>query len=816
MVSLPHLVDAAAFGAAWAVAALMLVPVSIGVLFVTMVAKAWREERARDAAARALLRDRVPVRWLSEMIPSPPREVPGPGLSGVRRAVAGLAIVAVAGLVLSPLLSEVSTQDAGSYSGVLLGATASAIGVVFVFVFALVEATLSGREARSVATFTEVLHQVGATWTLGLSCLALGLNGLALTISFAGGFDEAPIPWWLRWLTASAATATFGALIALVLSVVRTIHVLAPGELSRRFRSRIRGESAAAVEHEVNAHRLGAELLSVLKEWRDSQAALPVDSVPFEPEGRGLEIVFEAIPADHDREIVDIDLHRLYTAALAVVQLGGALAVRQPAGGVLRPEDTWLGSSTAAGDTPIGQNPYRLERAEEQTYRDMLLTAYQRAIASIRMEDPVGLDDAMRHIEGGLEGVIAGHRKTRQRGDEAYWMSDSLDGVLHHHIDRLRGVWSRVDRDLAEWDLVSPVASAWLRMASEALSALDDVALTRLMDEFSASARRRFGQGGTVPGMMVETLLLLSRRVAHRVGQAARPGDLDALEPVVASLLQGWCGAVLAALDAADPERYEWLLSELSRFAREPGFRCDHAARDTHLADGVESPDAWVAAHVAMAKRKLAYCRGVEDSHLLIRFAAVAKVARDLTVNPRRQLYGRPPLGPTSRESIGRFVRTAVAGIEDLARGSRIASDTQFVPQWVLRVAERPWGRIEDMGHPASFFQDAPAGFFLGGLHLTSPEARKWGTFAENDDLKRLRALGKVHPGYLHERAADLHGWSADLLPERPKERAVALMKATTSGPHVFHPPYDDADEAPPLPAHRTLGRPRPPGNADR
>lgn len=551
--------------------------------------------------------------------------------------------------------------------------------------------------------------------------------------------------------------------------------------------------------------------MMVLKEWRTSQAALPIQSSPFEAKDGDLAIAILAPPTDYDREIVDIDLRELYSIASGVAERGGALVVRQPTDGVLRPEDTWLGSSTVADGAPSQPGPYRLTRAGKRAYREMLLTAYQRAVASVRMEDPAGLDDAMRHIGSGLEGVIAGRREARRHGDQAYWRSDSPEGALSQHVDRLRGVWSRVDQDRSEWDLVNPVASAWLRVASEALAALDDVVLTRLMDEFSASARRRFGHGGTVPGLMVETLLLFSRRVAHRAGQAARPEDLIALEPVVAGLLQGWCGAVLAALDATDSEQYDWLLDELRRFALEPGFRCDHADRDTHLADGVEHPDAWVSSRVALAEGRLGFCRAIQDAHLLIRFAAVAKVARNLTVNPRRMHYGRPPLGPMSQESIQAFVSTAATSVEDLARGCRLASDFQFVPQWIHRVADRPWSRIDDMGHPASLSHDAPAGFFLGGLYLTPPGVAGWGRFAANEDLKRLRVMVKVHPGYLHERAADLHGWPEDLLPEHPQERAEALMKSAAPGPEVFAPPYGDAHKAPPSHPRRTIGRRGPP-----
>ena len=132
----------------------------------------------------------------------------------------------LSGILLAVLLTSVGTawvlpsvwrtpdvDTVESFMGTLLGATASALGVVFVFVFVVVEAARSERRSASgSASYTAVLRKTGATTALLWSLLTLFLVGAALVAATAEASGTAAS----RATVALGVAGTFSATVALV------------------------------------------------------------------------------------------------------------------------------------------------------------------------------------------------------------------------------------------------------------------------------------------------------------------------------------------------------------------------------------------------------------------------------------------------------------------------------------------------------------------------------------------------------------------------------------------------------------------------
>ncbi|MEM0960935.1 MAG: hypothetical protein AAGK21_00170 [Bacteroidota bacterium] len=696
------------------------------------------------------------------------------GLAGF---VLGVALVSTGvALLLGRAEAPPLTGTVASYAGTLLGACASALGVVFVFVFVVVEAARAERGAASgAASYAAVLRETRSPTALFWGLATLLVNGGAFTLAEAG-ISTAPASFVLVVLGSAGALTAVVALGAVGRSVKRTLEALSPGSMERI----LDDEVARFVDRAVEAERLLFDMRLAL--GREGGGLRSRHEAPEDPGTGGVWVR----PRTADRSVVDVQLRALRGEG---TQGGVAVEVLWP-GAVVPAGDGWvagLGRTLSWRDrrrrwVALGPHP-------ERRHLDALRSVRRAATAAVRERDADALQEAVDHLGTAFTSLL----QSRQAYDQTREELGALDAdgtVVEQLAGELEHLWSMLDRESVERGFVGSTTRVWRDTVREALACGDAVVAGRLLDALVRTAWQRFGSKPDVGDVYVAAFLQCVQGLESELQRAKTADDLARRAELIAPVAGGWLRLLNAAYARLDWGRYRDLVGALSEFSRNPGFTKAEALRHAATAEGGESATAQ-----ALSREQILVVDACERARRAIAMGVLTMAASALRSSPRRKADGRGLLGPTDPDALRDGVAVAIGlagGMTGLVRGYGTLA-MAFVEGDPLGYAlQRALGKVDDV----RMNPDLPDGLVLASLYAgtVDPDRWEWGKLRDTDELVAVvTGGGPVDlPLHVHQRAKSpdglWDGWDG-LIPADSRARIAAIRAQLVSGHDSFYPP---------------------------
>lgn len=716
---------------------------------------------------------------------------------GLGSGVAVLTLSTLAALAAPVVWGVPRYQTLEGFSGTLLGASASALGVVFVFVFVIVQAARDERGAAAgSASYAAILRETRSTTALAWSLSTLFLNGTALVVATTG-VDGASAPRFPLALSAAGALSAAVAIGAVGWSVVRTLKWLSPGALD----DLLDAEVSRFIESAVAAERRSEELHGALERIARHMNVDIVGlwSFPEEPEAKGPNVIYEEVR--EPRTVADLNLRALQRA-------GGhpdamrRVRVRAPGETVSPPRGWVVDLARRPGLRDRLTTWVRLGPPPERRHLAALETAHSAAVAAVRAGDAVSLGTASSHVAKAVQSLLQERAKvgaTITRGAPAF------GSVADQAIDQFDLLWRMLDRESAGRELTGVVADDWMTCARDAVERRDATVLHGLMDVLVSTAYRRartvdLGARSEISQLYVVLYDRCVQDVASSIEKATTVDELDAAWTLVYPLMSGGLGLLIAAYDGVDQVRQRALSEIIRLFTNAPGGISESVATHNCVATirryrSSGEPLERERAFFYWRQRQIArWCADTRGSTVA---AVFAYAADSLTTAPRREIEGSVLAGPRGAEELEAFAQSLlrlVGGMPGLLRGYRVLAQSTYRPHRRLsRTLGRRWAKVEGRRLSQSLTDGVVlAGLFAGSVDPSQPAP---GRLAKDPKLAAI--IGGGGPASLPLRA---HEISAELSPG---------CSSALSG-WVGHVPSDASARAAELRGQLTLPPPMP------